>query len=529
MTQPPVKQIESSTPRPSGARKVASRVDAVLQAKTLLTPSMPVGGWRRFLADSATAGGATIFGQVLGAGTAILLRMLLSPIQIGIWQGLKLALSYGNYAGLGVSKAAAREVSLASGQQAAPQLSRSINLAFTVNTLTSLGYALILVAVATVVTWGQSELATEWSVGFIAIAALAMLQRYTTFRVTLLRANHRVRATSLLALQESVLTVLTTGICVWLWGLVGLYTATALVMISSLWFLQRRREHQFQFAWDGAEVRRLMKIGAPLLAAGIVSSLFRSMDKLFVLATIADGEFQLGCYSTALLVSIQIYGLANVFSGVCGPRLTQAVGVNRNSTSVAALAARFMEMISVVLSLPAAIAVCFAPPLLMSFLPEYQAGLPALIPTVCGALALGLSLPAQHCLVAWNRGRGVLGAMVAGTVLAFFLNGIAVATGGGVLRIAIATALANLAYLSLVLSMTMRAVPRAELVKQLIATGVALIPCGLAMLLSMNTPGMSWGQATLASGICLLVWLLIIVCGWNRFRWSEFLTRGASN
>ena len=52
---------------------------------------------------------------MLGAVTSLLLRMLLSPAQMGIWQAVKLLLSYGNYANLGISKGAAREYTVALG------------------------------------------------------------------------------------------------------------------------------------------------------------------------------------------------------------------------------------------------------------------------------------------------------------------------------------------------------------------------------------------------------------------------------
>ena len=81
----------------------------------------PLSGWRRMLGDWLLVGSATAVCHVLGAATSLLLRMLLSPAQMGIWQALKLLLSYGNYANLGISKGAAREfnVALGSGQTAA--------------------------------------------------------------------------------------------------------------------------------------------------------------------------------------------------------------------------------------------------------------------------------------------------------------------------------------------------------------------------------------------------------------------------
>ena len=79
----------------------------------------PVSGWRRMMADWRMVGGATAVCQVMGAATSLLLRVLLDPAQMGIWQTLKLLLNYGNYANLGISKGAVREYTIALGRDAA--------------------------------------------------------------------------------------------------------------------------------------------------------------------------------------------------------------------------------------------------------------------------------------------------------------------------------------------------------------------------------------------------------------------------
>lgn len=516
-------------PRTSAPTSIEPKPSHAVVRELCQTVAPPVGGWRRVLADSFLVGGATLIGQALGVVTSLLLRFLLTPAQTGIWQGLKLALSYGNYSGLGVSKAAAREVSLASGRDATDATGRTINLAFTVNTLTSLSYALVIVGVAVWIGWRGGELATDWMFGLIAVASLTMMQRYVTFRVTLLRADQQFRATAIISLQEAVTTLAATAVCVWLWGLTGLYIATALVMLVTWAYLIRRGEHAFRLAWNTPEIRRLMKIGGPLLAAGVVSSLFRSLDRLMLLASAADGEFQLGCYSTALLVATQLYGLANILAGVFGPRLTQAYGLSEDSRSVARLTARLTELQAIALALPAALSISVAPFLLRRFLPEYAPGLPALAPMVWGTLATGLALPAQHCLVAWNRGRGALAALTAGAVLALVANGIAIACGGGLWRIAIATAAANAGYFALMIWMTMRNIPSAELRRRAWAGTASLIPLLFASGLAAWVPAGTGSSATLTGAACCLVWLVVVALGWRAFGWREFVHRGATS
>ena len=109
------------------------------------SPAAPIRGWRRLFGDWLVVGSATAVCHFLGALTSLLLRMLLSPAQMGIFSALKLFISYGNYANLGISKGAAREFNVALGHGNTREARHGLNLAFTVNTITSLLYAALLV------------------------------------------------------------------------------------------------------------------------------------------------------------------------------------------------------------------------------------------------------------------------------------------------------------------------------------------------------------------------------------------------
>ena len=87
---------------------------AVAPASTAIHVA-PVTGWRRLARDLAAVGGSTAVCHLLGVANSLLLRAALSPSQMGVWQGLKLLLGYANYANLGASKGAARELSIALG------------------------------------------------------------------------------------------------------------------------------------------------------------------------------------------------------------------------------------------------------------------------------------------------------------------------------------------------------------------------------------------------------------------------------
>ena len=489
------------------------------------TPA-PVTGWRRVVGDWALVGGATTVCHGLGAVTSLLLRMLLTPAQMGIWQALKLFLSYGNYANLGISKGAVREYTVARGQGDTTAARRGLNLAFTVNTLTSAVYALILAGAGLALgllgggTWSRS-----WALGLAVVGVAAVVSRYVTFHVTILRAGQEFAVTSRLAVIEAVLTLSVCGLAVWCWGLPGLYFGTLGVLTGTLLFVRRHRAVTLGWGFDWPEIRRLVAIGAPILLAGTVSSLLRSLDKLMILGYFSDREFQLGCYSVTLMVTAQLFGLGNMFSMVIGPRLGEKFGQVRNRREVARLAARATELQAAAIALPAAISITVAVPVLAWLLPDYQTGLAALPWLIPGVVALALALPAGQYLVAIDRQRRALAVVVVATLLAAGGNHLALSGGFGLVGVAAATAVAYAAYFALVVGASLWIeLDHRERIRYLAMISLALLPTlGLAIGLNWWRPAADsdWITTSTKLAAITLTWSLSITTVWQAGGWSK--------
>jgi len=506
---------------------VAARVQTLDPAPLAATVG-PVTGWRRLLGDWLVVGWATGVCHALGAATSLLLRMLLDPAQMGVWQALKLLLSYGNYANLGVSKGAAREFTVALGRGDTSATRRLLNLAFTVNTLSSLLYAAVMVGLGIwIAAAGSGRWAGAWATGLLAVAGLVVLSRYVTFHVTILRSKQAFATTSQLAILEAVLTLVVCGLATWRWGLPGLYGGTLVVLVGGVVFLSQHRAMRLAWAWDTAEIRRLIAIGGPILLAGTVSSLFRSLDKLMILGYLSDREFQLGCYSLALMVTVQLYGLGNMLSIVMGPRYGEKYGRSGSRRQVALLAARATELQAAAMALPAAVAIVAAPPILTRLLPYYQTGLGPLVWLIPGVVALVVALPASQYLIAVNRQGRALAAVVIATAAAGLGNHLALSGGYGLTGVAAATAGGYLLYLVLLVAVSIwsELEPQARL-RYLTMSGLALGPTlGLALLLEHLWPGAGADWASLAAKLAaiLVVWSLVVATGWQCGGWRAEL------
>jgi len=403
----------------------------------------PLSGWRQTAHDTLATAGAAAASHVLGACTSLLLRALLRPEQMGIWQGIKLLLTYANYANLGASKGAARELARARGSGALAQAAHEVNLAFTVNTLSSLAYAALVAAAGGWLAFaGSGKWHLAWGIALAAAAVLVPMQRHLTFHITLLRSQQAFRTTAWVTVLDAALAMLLGAAGAYVGGVLGLCVATLAAMLLTQTCLWRQAPMRLRWSWHAAGMARLVRLGAPLLASGVAATLFRSLDRLAILACLADREAALGLYSTALLASSQIYGFANLLATTMGPRYAELFGRTADRRSVARLAALATEWQASVLGLLGGLAIVLAQPLLAALLPDYRAGLECLALVALGSVALGLAVPlSQYQAAVYEERRGLLLTCLLSVPAACADAGVLLA-GGGLVGLAGATALA---------------------------------------------------------------------------------------
>jgi O-antigen/teichoic acid export membrane protein len=502
-------------------------VDSLVSTARVSTA--PLSGWRRMFVDWIVVSGATIVTQVLGVLSSIVLRMALSPAQMGVWQALKLLLANGNYANLGISKGAAREFTIALGRGDPGAAQHGLNLAFTVNTISSGLFGAALVAGGLWIgccsggVWHNA-----WAVGLIVIGVLAVLQRYVTFQVTLLRSKQDFANTSQLSILEAVLTVAAVGPAAWFGGLSGLYAGTLAVLVASLWFLHTHGALRLTWAWDRAEIRRLVSIGSPIMLAGVVSTLFRTLDKLMILGYLPDREFQLGCYSLALLVTGQLYGLGNMLAIVIGPRLGEHYGYWSDRRAVARLTSRSSELQAAAAALPAALAIVAAGPLLGAILPDYRMGLAPMLWLIPGVIALVLALLPGQYLVAVDRQNWSLAATLLATALAAAGNHLALVGGYGLVGVAIATSASYVIYFLVQAALVWVELDLRERLRgpamHLLAVAPALI-LALALEWLRPTPAGQWMPVVAKIAAVTAAWGMSLAVGWHSGGWRETMRR----
>ncbi len=522
----PIRRASDLADRGSSRRLGASRFVRVDRRHALarkeaaaVNDLAPLTGWSKLVADSMVVSGSTLFCQAIGVVTSLLFRALVSPAQMGVWQGLKLFLSYGNYLNLGVSKGAARELAIARGRGDESQAEIGLHAAFTANTLASLVLAAGLVVASVWQYQYRGGWSSPWTAGLLAMAALVLVQRYETFLVTIQRARQQFQLTSRLAVIEAVLTLIVGGLATWRWGVPGLYVSAGCVLVAAIVYLQANAPTALRWHWDLGEIRRLTAIGLPMLLTGVLSSLFRSLDKVLILACMTDGTYQLGCYSVALLVGTQLYGVANQLAMVGAPRYAELWGSTNDRRAVASLVARNSQFMGWALAGACLLAVVVATPLLSWLLPKYAEGLPALAWLAPGVAAAGLAVPLTNYLATVDRQGRSLTILAAATVCTAFLIRIAIGQGSGLVGVAVITSLSSLGYLvALAGTSIWPELPSEQRRQYVMHTGGALLIMSVPAVVRWGFGG-SWnaesGERFLTCLGLLGGWCFAAMCGWT--------------
>lgn len=343
--------------------------------------------------------------RALGTLTALALRWGLDPARLGVYAGLRLYLDNTNRSSLGVGLGAVQEIPVLLAQGREAEARRVADVAHTTNTLTCAAYAAALLALAA--WWSRSRanqpLAAEWTWGLAAVAGLAILRRYESFLIVVLRAHGEFVMTAKLDVFESCVSALAVAAGLWLAGFWGLLAAVAAILAAKIAYLRASHPLRFGWAWHAPTVRRLMVAGLPILANTAAFGAVLGLDRVLILAMVPDGERAAGLYTVALMGTGWSLDLAGRVGTVLSTHFLTILGRSADPAEVARQAAVATEAMAPILAAGGAIAYVFAPSFLGMLMPRYAEGVAAIRPLLPGMVLLGLAWPARQMMIAIAR------------------------------------------------------------------------------------------------------------------------------
>lgn len=380
----------------------------------------------------------TLLAQLALLVGGIVVARVLGPTDYGLWNALQLIPIYGTYASLGLMNALNREVPIYRGRGDEEKIARMRNAGLGAMIWLSvfLGGGIFAYAL-----WNRERFDLNLLVGIIFMAGIVALQQISGFFDVLFRSANDFATVGRLRLYRTLAEMSLAVVLVAALSFLGRLVAAAATWIFLIGYAISRNSFPIRPRWDPGEVRRLIRLGLPLLAVEILYGLLTSLDRLLIARHL--DRTALGHYSVGLMAVTFLFVVPRVVWEILYPRFGERFGETGRPASLEHLVLVPLFGMATVMALLLGAVVILLPLGVTIALPRYMAGLDAARVLVCGSFFLALLAgPGNFILTITMRQTSLLFFYGGGLSLAAILNWLALSLGYGILGVAFGTALA---------------------------------------------------------------------------------------
>lgn len=275
--------------------------------------------------DTAKYNIAQYSSQFIGFFTAIAMRSFLGPYLMGLWSMLRVVVDYATFANLGIEGAISYHIPFLKGKGDKKAQSEVTNSAFGFLFATSVFAAIVIIVGVFVL---RNRYPLEVLTGLSIVSLYLILQRISSYYLSILRANSRFSVVSLLVIFDAVVNLTLVLTLVRIFKIYGLYVTVILMALLNTLFMHVLARYRIELRFDIKKIYALMKLSLPLLALSVLTTILSSIDKIMIVKML--GVTFVGYYSIAGMAQNYLYGVANNFSIVAMPRLLEAYGNSEN-------------------------------------------------------------------------------------------------------------------------------------------------------------------------------------------------------
>lgn len=339
---------------------------------------------------------ATIAFQFSRLGVNLLVARWVGPDEFGIWNALNLLLLYGVIVTLGVPNGMNRDVPIYMGRQD-PEIAESLihsSFWFTLLVTVGGGSLLTLISFTSLVEPGfQTSL--RW-MGLLF--ASWMMYQFFQLRLKCLIRFH------LMSMQQFAFAILLPLLALplaYIWHVPGYVVGQAVTAVLLCVLIASITSFRPSLSLNWSTVQPLIKVGFPIMLAGLLYSVLTTVDRWIVLKFL--GVSQLGHYTLAILC----VSVLSLFPAIIGqqmyPRMAFRYGETGNKKSLGPMIIR-QTWLAIVVTVPIILLTfVFLPWLVEYILPEYKQGvLPAQI-LLIGLLFIPMAGGAANFLNTVNK------------------------------------------------------------------------------------------------------------------------------
>ena len=369
--------------------------------------------------------------QLITLIAAILSRRFLGPAQVGVWATLQVIVEYSKYSTLGTLYSVAREIPYMVGKGQNKLADEIKNVVFTVVLSGSflIAAGIILFAILT-----KGRFAPEMTYGLFFVSGIIILQRINDLMISLLRCYKKFTIASSQMVWSAIVNAFLVAFLTYFFKIYGFIWAMGLSFIFNVLYIHWRNNFHFRLKFDPKRFKALTLFGFPLMLIGIITTVLRSMDKIFIAKLL--GFEALGFYSIAFMVLSYIGNFSNSVAIVLVPHLQERFAANDNPHDLSEFLYKAAHAFA--LTTPAMIGAAWiiAPYFIALLLPKFTPGIGAMKILSLSLFFLSLTQPYSDFLITIKKHLFLFPLLTLSTTVTVILNYYVIHAGFGITGVA---------------------------------------------------------------------------------------------
>lgn len=211
-------------------------------------------------------------------------------------------------------------------------------------------------------------------------------------------------------------------------------------LVIVLWIIRKKLNFQFTFELDFSLIKKLIKIGWPILAVGLIHTATVTVDRIVIAKYL--GSTQVGYYSIALMVMNVTLLIPMIVGQQIYPRIAECWGKTGSISEVLKWMKKQMKVSILFTALIVGFIAFATEPLITVFLPKYLPGLPAVYPVLLVPLLISFSGSISNVMNSLGEQRLFLAVQIFSLIILVILDVTFVKLGYGIVGVSWATVIA---------------------------------------------------------------------------------------
>ena len=391
--------------------------------------------------DSTIYTFGTVISQVIGIATSIAMRRFLTPEMMGIWTTFLVVLNYSLFAELGIFTALEVKIPYLRGKNINDDIQKIRDTAFTFAAAISFIIILILLAASFIL---KGKTPDSVVLGIRVISLIIAATFFYNLYVVMLRADKKFFLLTKMVVFNSLVTLLFVASLTYAFKLKGIYFATLFATAASLIYIKFSAKYSLKLYFNADLARSLYKIGLPIFVAGLMYTVFLSVDKIMIIRMI--GAKELGFYSIAILALTYTQSFPKLFSIVLFPTMQEEFGKSDSRERILSYIKKAIFIMAYALPALLILAYFGIPVLVHYILPKYTLGIDSMKILLFGCFFLSLVPLTQNFILTINKQLVLIPISILAVACSTIINYIIIKIGYGITGVALGTSASYFIY-----------------------------------------------------------------------------------